>query len=134
LPTNLPFPTFNVQQPPAPGTDLTLNTVFHLGIGLNGTVDTLATDLMGNVEWYYDPVANGFNSFGVSVLPGGTVLLLGGVLFGAADANTLREIDMAGDTLRETNIDAVNAELAALGQHSIINFNHDAQRLPNGDT
>ncbi len=134
LPTNLPFPTFTVQQPPAPGTDLTQNTVFHFGVGPNGTVDTLATDLMGNVEWYYDPVANGFPSIGVSVVPGGTVLLLGGVLFGAADANTLREIDMAGDTLRETNIDAVNAELAALGQHSIINFNHDAQRLPNGDT
>jgi arylsulfate sulfotransferase len=134
LPTNLPFPTFTVQQPPGPGTDPTQNTVFHFGVGPNGTVDTLATDLMGRVEWYYDPVANGFPSIGVSVVPGGTVLLLGGVLFGAADANTLREIDMAGDTLRETSIDAVNAELTALGQHSIINFNHDAQRLPNGDT
>ena len=48
--------------------------------------------------------------------------------------DTLREIDLAGDTLRETNIDAVNAELAAMGQHSITNFNHDAELLPNGDT
>ena len=52
----------------------------------------------------------------------------------SAGANTLREVDLAGDTLRETNVDAVNAELAALGQHSITDFNHDAQRLPNGDT
>ena len=52
----------------------------------------------------------------------------------AGGASTLREVDLAGDTLRETNIDAVNAELAALGQHSITDFNHDAQRLPNGDT
>ena len=46
----------------------------------------------------------------------------------------MKEIDLAGDTLRETNIDAVNAELAAMGQHPIINFNHEVQRLPNGDT
>ncbi len=52
----------------------------------------------------------------------------------AGGADTLREIDLAGDTLRETNVDAVNAELAALGQHSITDFNHDVQLLPNGDT
>ena len=64
LPTNLTFPTFTVQQPPAPGTDLTQNTVFHFGIGATPSiVSTLATDLMGNVEWYYDPVANGFLSY-----------------------------------------------------------------------
>ena len=33
LPTNLTFPTFTVQQPPAPGTDLTQDIVFHVGIG-----------------------------------------------------------------------------------------------------
>ena len=49
-------------------------------------------------------------------------------------ADTLREIDLAGDTVRETNIYAVNAELAALGHNPISDFNHDAQRLPNGDT
>ena len=53
---------------------------------------------------------------------------------GRGGFDTVREIDLAGDTLRETNIDAVNAELAALGQHPITNFDHDAQRLPNGDT
>jgi hypothetical protein len=67
-------------------------------------------------------------------VPGGTVLLLGGKQNGVGGATVLREVDLAGDTLRETNIDAVNAELAALGQHSISDFNHDAQRLPNGDT
>ena len=46
----------------------------------------------------------------------------------------LREVDLAGNTVRETNVDAVNAELAAMGHHSITDFNHDAQRLPNGDT
>jgi hypothetical protein len=135
LPTSLAFPTFTVQKAPAPGTDPTRDIVFHVGIGPNGTVDTVATDLNGNVVWYYDLVANAFPSYAPSLVPGGTVLLLGGHPQSAQGGeDTLREVDLAGDTLRETNIAAVNAELAALGQHSITDFNHDAQRLPNGDT
>jgi hypothetical protein len=89
---------------------------------------------LGSPLWYYDPVANAFPSYACSLVPSGTVLLLGGKQDPAAGANTLREVDLAGDTLRETNIDAVNAELAALGQHAITDFTHDAQRLPHGDT
>ena len=89
---------------------------------------------MGNIVWYYDPVANAFPSFAPSLVPGGTVLLLGNLKDQETGAGALREVDLAGDTLRETNIDAVNAQLAALGRPSITDFNHDAQRLPNGDT
>ncbi|MBV8676355.1 MAG: aryl-sulfate sulfotransferase [Planctomycetaceae bacterium] len=135
LPTNVTFPTFTVKQVPAPGTDPTQDMVYHVGIGdPAGTINTVATDLQGNVEWYYDSVANNFNSYGPSLVPGGTVLLLGGNLTLSSGATILREIDLAGDPLRETNTDAINAELAALGQHSISTFSHDAQRLPNGDT
>lgn len=135
LPANLTFPTFTILRAPTRRTDPTQDIVFHVGIHPpNGTVDTLATDLMGNIVWYYDPVANAFPSFAPSLVPGGTVLLLGGKLNNIAGADTLREVDLAGDTLRETNIDAVNAELAALGQQPITDFTHDAQRLPNGDT
>ena len=104
--------------------------VFHMGIGAPpGAVNTLATDLAGNIVWYYDPVANNFPSYAVSLVPGGTVLMLGGnQINGSGGYDTLREIDLAGDTLRETNINAVNAELAALGQPSIYDFNHDAER------
>ncbi|HEU5117653.1 MAG TPA: aryl-sulfate sulfotransferase, partial [Isosphaeraceae bacterium] len=116
-------------------TDLTQGMVFHIGINApNGMVDTVATDLMGNVVWYYDPVANNFPGYAPSLVPGGTLLMLGGNQDGVGGADTLREVDLAGNTLRETNIDAVNAELAALGQHAITDFNHEAQRLPNGDT
>ena len=82
------FPTFTVPQAPAPGTDLTQDMIFHVGIGdPAGTVDTLATDLAGNVVWYYDPVANDFPSYAPSLVPGGTVLLLGGKL-GSAGGET----------------------------------------------
>ena len=90
--------------------------VFHIGINPpTGTVNTLATDRVGNVLWYYDPVANAFPGYAPSLVPGGTVLLLGGEQDGVGGADRLREVDLAGNTLRETNVDAVNAQLAALG-------------------
>ena len=46
----------------------------------------------------------------------------------------MRQVDLAGDTLRETNIHAVNAKLAAMHQPQIIDFDHEAKLLPNGDT
>jgi hypothetical protein len=109
--------------------------VLHFGIDPpDGTVNTLATDRMGHIVWYYDPVANALPSYAASLVPGGTVLLLGGAQNGVGGASILQEVDLAGDTLRETNVDAVNAELAAMGHHSITDINHEAQRLPNGDT
>jgi hypothetical protein len=48
--------------------------------------------------------------------------------------DVLLETDMAGNIVRETNVDAVNAQLAARGQEPIYMFHHDAIRLPNGDT
>jgi arylsulfate sulfotransferase len=135
LPAKLKFPSFNVQKAPNSRADVSQNVVLHLGVNPPaGTVDTLATDRSGHVVWYYDPVANAFPSYAPSLVPGGTVLLLGGKQGANGAASTLREVDLAGDTLRETNVDAVNAELAALGQHAITDFSHEAQRLPNGDT
>lgn len=135
LPTNLTFPTYSVQQAPSSSSDLAANVVLHVGLNApEGTVNTLATDRMGNVIWYYDQVANDFPGYAPSLVPGGTLYVLGGKNDGRGGTDRLREIDLAGDTLRETSIYAVNAELAALGQGSIINFSHDVERLPNGDT
>jgi arylsulfate sulfotransferase len=138
LPANLQFPAFTVVQPPAAGTDLTQSTIFHAGIN-KGTsisaVNTLATDLNGNVIWYYDPVANRYAGYAQNLEPGGTVMMLGGNATGAAAGyNTLRQVDLAGNTLRETNIHAVNAKLAAMHQPQILDFDHEAKLLPNGDT
>jgi hypothetical protein len=131
LPAGLTFPRFTVIQPPGPGSDLSQNMVFHMAVsGGISTVKVLATDLMGNVEWYYDPAASGLqNNFATSLVPGGTVLMLNGI-----NGNVLREVDLAGNTLRETNVNALNAQLAVRGQGPITNISHDAQRLPDGRT
>jgi hypothetical protein len=73
---------------------------------------------------------------GGSLVPGDTVLVMG-VDSNAPfpnSRNVLREIDLAGDPLRETNIAAVNAQLTALGHDIIYSFTHDVERLPNGQT
>jgi hypothetical protein len=136
LPSTVQFPTVSEPQPAAPTSDLSQNMDFHMGIGVpSGTVNTFATDLNGNINWYFDPVANNFASYATTVLPGGDVFLLGGnQQIGGLD-DTLREIDLAGDTLRQTNVNALNAELATLGDnYPIQNLNHDVILLPNGDT
>jgi hypothetical protein len=135
LPASLNFPSFRVVQPPAAGTDLSQGEIFHIGLPIGSFVNTLATDLNGNVNWYYDSVANGFTNNATNLEPGGTVMMLGGTAVGGAGGyNTMRQVDLAGDTLRETNINAVNARLAAMHQPQIIEFDHEAKLLPNGDT
>ena len=130
LPTNLTFPTFTIPQAPATGTDPTQDMVLHMGLAdTAGTINTLATDLNGDITWYYDSVANGPVGYATTLEPSGTLFLMGPQVVGT----TLKEIDLAGDTLRETNSDALSAQLVALGQHPISELDHDAQILPNGD-
>ncbi len=131
LPKDMIFPKFTVVQPPAPGTDLGQNMILHMGIQNN----TIATNLNGQFLWYYDYKHNNFPSYATNLEPGGTVMLLGGTRTGVPGGyDTLRQIDLAGDPLRQTNIQAVNAELAAMHKPRIIDFDHEAKLLPNGDT
>jgi hypothetical protein len=139
LPTTLAFPAFTMQQPPGPGSDAEQDMIFHQAPrGLSNVPNPLATDLQGRVEWYYDVSTSGLTSTsaGQSLVPGGTVLLIGAdhdsPLPGSR--NVLREIDLAGNVVRETNIAAVNAELTGMGLDALTSFTHDVERLPNGQT
>jgi hypothetical protein len=139
LPANLAFPTFTASQPPGPGPDQNQDMIFHqLGSAPSNVPNPLATDLSGHVVWYYDVSQSGLtHTFpGQSLVPGGTVLVLGVDRYAPSPGtlDVLREIDLAGNVVRETNIDAVNAQLTALGDQSIFSFTHDVERLPNGQT
>ncbi len=139
LPSNLLFPTFTVPQPPGPGSDLDQDMLFHQFPNLpSNAPNPLATDLSGHVVWYYDVSQAGLTHtyVGQSLVPGGTVLVLGVDRYAPLPAtlDVLREIDLAGHVVRETNLDAVNAQLTAQGYHPVFSFTHDVERLPNGDT
>jgi hypothetical protein len=139
IPASLVFPSFTVIQSPGPGSNFAQDMLFlQLTGNLNNVPNPLATDLSGRVVWYYDVSQSGLNRTfpGQSLVAGGTVLLLGvdryAPLPGTLDV--LRETDLAGDSVRETNIDAVNAQLTARGYNPVFSFTHDVQRLPNGQT
>jgi hypothetical protein len=139
LPSNLAFPAFTVVQPPGPGSDLTEGMIFHqLPNSPSNVPNPLATDLQGRVVWYFDVSQSDLvhTYAGQSLAPGGTVLILGVDRYAPLPAtmDDLREIDLAGNVVRETNIDAVNAELTTRGLHPVFSFTHDVERLPNGQT
>jgi hypothetical protein len=88
-------------------------------------LDTFVTDLQGNIIWYYD-VGAGNYSFPIRPMTNGHFLL--GLM------TELREIDLAGNTVRGIPAEQVNAGLQQKGYaFNVTVFHHDAIVLPNGD-
>jgi arylsulfate sulfotransferase len=99
-----------------------------------------ATDLNGNIVWYLPLHERSLTR----MLAGGKFLVLSG---DGGEHNSrlqvLSEVDLAGNTIRQTNIDRIAEQLEERGIHSVCKangqqcvpgFHHDAIRLPNGHT
>ncbi len=114
---------------------------------INGVVSpavpVYATDLEGNVIWWYrftdgtvfdqvdpiQPLANGH--FLVTIGPNSDTPLRAPPPPGTI--NVLREIDLAGDTVRELSVSDLNARLTAAGFGlNVATFHHEVLPLPNG--
>ena len=141
VPVTVSFPTFTVPQPPGPGSDLDQDMIVQQPVAAPKNSPALfATDFTGHVIWYDNPSQADFdpNLPGnvATLVPGGPVLLIGGDGHRPfpTSLNVLRETDLASNPLRETNLDAVNAQLTAMGHELIYSFTHDVQRLPDGQT
>jgi hypothetical protein len=130
-------PNLELDTPPT-RSDLAAQTVLQErsrplpdGIVLQGTLftNTLATDLNGNLIWYYP----------------GTISFLtrpdaGGYFFGVVEDprsdsshQVVREFDVVGTTVLETNAARVAEQLMAMGKRPISGFHHEARRLRNGN-
>lgn len=85
-----------------------------------------ATDLEGNVVWYYPGAvslltrAEGGTFWGIIQAPGPKTL------------QRFREFDLTGMTLRESNAGRINEQLRAMGKREISGFHHEARALPDG--
>ena len=80
IPATVTIPAFTVRQPPGPGSDPDQDMVFHQLVRTTPNAPPLvATDLSGQVMWYYDLSGSGFTltKAGQSLVPGGTLLLNG---------------------------------------------------------
>lgn len=102
-----------------------------------------ATDLNGNVLWTYTYQGSTLDLIqGIQLLPNGHFLLLISPLSSLKSTSTIgtqptldvvREIDLAGNTIREISIDQLNQSLAAQGYNlTLKSFHHNVLVLPNG--
>lgn len=130
IPGSLTFPNFTVQHSAGLGASLNQNILLHSF--LTDWPRSAATDFYGNIIWYYPQL-------GIVQRPvaGGTMLMTASLGSKAAEGRgqLVREIDLAGNTLRETSAERVSEQLLAMGEpQPIDSFNHEATRLPNGYT
>jgi hypothetical protein len=84
-------------------------------------LEALVTDLQGNIIWYY-PFGG---AFPIKLMPNGHMIL--------QMNGDLREVDLAGNTIRDFSVAQMNQSLQAKGRSfSIGAFSHDVLTLPNG--
>ena len=96
-------------------------------IGGSSTLPSLsAVDLSGNLIWAYPSQGGGSDIQGAHLLSNGHFLI---DLF----PNTLREIDLANNTIQQETSAQLDASFAAKNlSYQTISFNHDVIALPNG--
>jgi arylsulfate sulfotransferase len=151
LPAQVAFPSYSVVIPPGPHTDTRDSTLLHsvTPLSATGLYIPLATDLNGNITWYY---SSSESPVLTRPLSGGRMFTLeNGVAWNPAYelGQYLREIDLAGNIVRETNIGIMSRELLAVGVTDatpcdhvpnpapvgtacLSHLHHEAMQLPNG--
>ena len=124
-----PIVVMDPQDEPAPVEGVVLHSMLISHVTKTFPV---ATDVDGRVIWYYDKSMYPWQTAATLFrpLPGGNMLL--GMNDYGIQWQLLREIDIAGNSVRETTVPRVNAQLAELGHQPITSFHHDALALPNG--
>jgi arylsulfate sulfotransferase len=153
LPGNINFPPFKVLTRPGSHTDtaapvimdsLIQNAIPYLGV---------ATDLAGNIIWYYYQ-PNTSSHYALLTRPltnGGALTIQDGQGWNPATTwqQTIRQIDLAGNIVRETNIGVLQQQLLAMGATDAApcesipspapvgsacmgGFHHEAVQLSNG--
>lgn len=139
--TNGPTLTFTSGTPPAKFVASTVTTPANPATSLldkyvvEGSVETgpfCARDLSGRVVWYYDDTVDKINMVARPVL-GGTFFVMSYPV-GQPSYKFLREIDISGMTVKETNVYRLNEQLVLAGKAPVTSIHHDAIRLPNGNT
>ena len=87
-----------------------------------------AVDSTGQVIWYSRVDA----PYATRPVPGGTFLQLYGFTSDLGNSG-FREIDLAGNLVKETNVECLNSQLALIGNQPVTAVHHEARRLANGN-
>ena len=111
---------------PAPGVEL-----MSLTIGNANQLLALATDPSGNVIWYYDYDSTLGIPQPIKLLPNGHMLMVLYQVF--SPGGTVREIDLAGNIIRQFTYQDLAQKLQAAGHNiQVFSIDHDFVLLPNG--
>lgn len=154
LPTTITFPTFTPSVASLPGTDTAQSIDIHSLLSFTAnTFLSVATDLAGNIVWYYTAPDAVNSSLLTRPLTNETLLT---IQTGTAwqpntiDKVFIRAIDLAGNIQQETNIGVLQKQLlnmgfadagpcsavplpAQVGAACMGSFHHEFQHMSNGD-
>ncbi len=112
----------------------------------SGDTQAFATDLNGNVIWTYAyPHTSADLIQGIQLLPNGNLLMVVSYLSSltatqsSAVFNEIRQVDLAGNTVKSLSMDTLNQKLSAGNfrdaegnLYQLGSFHHDVLPLPNG--
>jgi len=133
LPSGVTFPTVQVSRPAglpksaeAPG----IESIDSTNFSATNLIQALFTNRDGDPIWYY-AVPTGYFPFNIKMLPNGH-LIVSATNYGATTA-FLREIDLAGNTIRELDIPTLQQKVKNAGFDFYPSyFHHDLIPLANG--
>ena len=132
IPAGLTFPTFTVLTPAQPPSSMTAPILLHDFI--TGGALITATDLSGNILWYYPHPVGELSRTEV----GGSFFVTNSKSTNLYN-NTLQEIDLAGNITLATNVHRINDQLAqmtdpvtGMPRRPVTQFDHEIRRLSNG--
>lgn len=112
-------------------------------IGAGSAPPIIATDLQGNIIWWYRPGGTGADIVQpVKPLPNGHFLVafspnsaipLSSTPLPSGTVDVVSEVDLAGNIVRQISLDTLNSRLAAAGfNYTADVIHHDVAVLPNG--
>jgi arylsulfate sulfotransferase len=128
VPSSVPIVPYSVvKAPQAPN-----NTAYP--VLLFGPLNSIpyATDSSGHLIWFLPPQSVEVGYL-VRPLPGGTFFVITFDNSSIHDYHLLREYDLAGNLIRETNYAVIAQQLKAWGTDPITSIHHEAIKLPNGN-
>jgi arylsulfate sulfotransferase len=124
---SLPFPTLTVTRPSPSTTSPENPGIEMIDVTAIGT-PAFFTDRDANPIWYYD-VGKANWPYVFKILPNGHVILM----ISEPTSTTIRELDLAGNTIREMECSALGVKMQAAGFDFVPdNYTHDFTPLANG--
>jgi hypothetical protein len=135
LPSDQQFPTYTLIDPATSQSSVAEQVVLHSVLDPDEELQSIpvATDLFGRIIWYYNAAraVPSVSLFYVTrPIANGTFLMLTECCNNAEYIVSI--IDLAGNTVRQTQMSWINAQLNAMGKESVIDFDHEAIYFSNG--